>query len=135
MTAPNLDPKALARLAIWARLCCAPIRRPPGKWTGFNANEWARLLELASAVDRKTLLRFLGISVLLIGGGAEIGAALVIALILLSIPLSPSSTHMACVTAVVGVVAVIAVPLIYRVAADAAARRGPTISDRRACRR
>jgi hypothetical protein len=30
MTAPNLDPKALARLAIWARLCCAPIRRPPG---------------------------------------------------------------------------------------------------------
>lgn len=65
MAADNLDPKTLARAAIWARLVCAPARTRKwsshDSWSGYNLQEWSRLLELASAVDRKTLLRLMGI--------------------------------------------------------------------------
>jgi hypothetical protein len=63
MAANKLDPKALARLAIWARWC-DPIHRRQ-KWRGFDSGETSRLMELASAVDRETLLRSLGIFALL----------------------------------------------------------------------
>jgi hypothetical protein len=62
MAANNLDPKTLARLAIWARWLNPIPRRQ--KWGGFDSRETLRLMELASAVDRATMLRSLGICML-----------------------------------------------------------------------
>jgi hypothetical protein len=118
------DRKALARLALWARLCYAPIRRRWLKFSGFNASEWSRLLELAAAVDRRTLLRFAGIEALLMVGNSAIGALLVVALIFMTFPVTQSSLQMAVLTTVAGTIAIAAAPLIYRVAADFAVRGG-----------
>jgi hypothetical protein len=123
MTAGNVDLKALARLAIWAKICCATIRRR-GRWTGFDADEWTRLLDLASAVDRKTVLRFLGIVMLLLGCSSIIGASLLIAaIVFFSSRLVSNSLFMTYVIPVTGAVGIIVTMVIYRVAADAAARR------------
>jgi hypothetical protein len=123
MTTSSVDLKALARLALWARFCCAPIRRR-GRWTGFDADEWTRLSGLASAVDRKTVLRFLGIVVLLILCSSIIGASLLIAaIVFFSSRLLSSSPFMTYVIPVIGTVGFIVTTTIFRVAADSAAHR------------
>jgi hypothetical protein len=118
------DPDALARLALWARFCCAHIRRPWLKFSGFNASEWSRLLELAAAVDRRTLLRFAGVEALLMAANSVIGALLVVALIFMTFPLTQSSLQMAVLTTLAGTIAIAAMPLCYRVAAHFAAHGG-----------
>jgi hypothetical protein len=123
MATSNVDLKALARLAIWARFCCVPIRRR-GRWTGFDADEWTRLLDLASAVGRKTVLRFLGIVVLLTLCSSIVGASLLIAaIVFFSSRLLSSSPFMTWVIPVIGAVGFIVTMAIFRVAADSAAHR------------
>jgi hypothetical protein len=117
MAANKLDPKALARLAIWARFG-APIPRRQ-KWRGFDSRESSRLIELASAVDRKTLLRFLGIHILLLLCCSLIFAALMGAAIVLSHASSLSFTSLTLLTVGDGFVVTIAVLLAYLVALEA----------------
>jgi hypothetical protein len=122
MTARKVDLKALARLAIFARLCCTTCHRRE-TWTGLDADEWTRLSELASAVDRKTVLRFLSIEMLLIGCSSIVGAVLLVAFLLFSWRLVSWPAHITIVTTVIAVVAIPVVIAQSLIAADVAARR------------
>jgi len=117
MTASAFDLTALARLAISARVRCA-LTRYRGKWSSFDAREWARLSELASAVDRRTVLRFLGVT-LLHYGGAVIGVMMAGALLLFNFREAPTSIIFAAFAAGFGII-MVALVLARRVAADSA---------------
>jgi hypothetical protein len=121
MTASAFDVTALARLAISARVRCA-LTRYRGKWSGFDAREWERLSELASAVDRKTVLRYLGVTLLLYGG-AVISVMVAGALLLFNFREAPLSIVVAAFAAAFGII-LVALLLARRIAADAAIRRG-----------
>lgn len=121
MTASAFDLTALARLALSARVRCA-LTRYRGKWSGFDAREWARLSELASTVDRKTVLRFLGVMWLLYGG-AFVGVMTAGALLLFNFREAPLSIVAAAFAAGFGII-LVALLLALRVAADSAIRRG-----------
>jgi hypothetical protein len=124
MSTAKVDLKALARLALWARLCCAPIRKPRLKWSGFNEAEWARLISLAAAVDRKTLLRLVAMEALTLMGFSLISAALVIALLFSTHLSLTTPMSMAIATAGACAVSAAALPVVYRIAFDFAARGG-----------
>jgi hypothetical protein len=120
----DVDRKALARLAVWARLCCAPIRRPRLKWSGFNESEWVRLISLAAMVDRRTLLRLLGMEALTLLAISTICAALAAAAIFLA--RSPPTAPMSMAVATAAIIALLAavLPFQYRIAFDFAANGG-----------
>jgi hypothetical protein len=124
MSATKVHLKALARLALWARLCCAPIRKPRLKWSGFNEPEWARLITLAAAVDRRTLLRLVAMGALTMFGSSLISAALVIALIFWTHLSLTAPISMAIATAAACTFSAAALLVIYRIAFDFAARGG-----------
>lgn len=131
MIASTLDPKSLARVAIWARVFCAPSSRT-GKWksyyswSGYNSQEWSRLIELASAVDRKTLSRLLGIFFVLMLCFCMILAALfVTALTFFKPPMPPSSSHVGLLIMTgAGIGSAIAMLVAFWVALDGAVRQG-----------
>jgi hypothetical protein len=107
MAANTLDPKSLARVAIWARLFCASTRTQKwasyDSWSGYDLQEWSRLLELASAVDRKTLLRLLGIFYVLMFCCCLVLAALLIAAIVHFKPPVPFSLSLVGLLIMVGI--------------------------------
>jgi hypothetical protein len=120
----DVDRKALARLALWARFCCAPIRQPRLKWSGFNESEWTRLISLAAMVDRRALLRLFGMEALTLLAISTICAALVITAIVLARPPLAAPMSMAIAIATVAGFAAAALPFQYRIAFDFAANGG-----------